>query len=147
MLLLQKLHGRHHNLVYSCEISISQMTMDLLLFTYMFSDLCNCQYFDRACLYIWVTRRVSCKKQARLAHLSSTLVFWWGMCFSIFIFIVFYRPLFCLHLLAFGYCIICPFILSFLISTLGFFKQLTYVVFYEDNLLIHVNFTHLNNEI
>ena len=98
MLLLQKLHGRHHNLVYSCEISISQMTMDLLLFTYMFSDLCNCQYFDRACLYIWVTRQVSCKKQERLAHLSSTLVFWWGMCFSIFICIVFYRPFFAYRL-------------------------------------------------
>ena len=94
MLLLQKLHGRHHNLVYRCEISISQMTMDLLLFTYMFSVLYNCQYFDRACLYIWVTRRVSCKKQEMLAHLSSTLVFWWGLCCSIFIFIVFYRPLF-----------------------------------------------------
>ena len=30
---LQKLYGRHHNLVESDEISISQMTMDLLLFT------------------------------------------------------------------------------------------------------------------
>jgi hypothetical protein len=29
----QKLYGRHHNLVDRYEISISQMTMDLLLFT------------------------------------------------------------------------------------------------------------------
>jgi hypothetical protein len=34
--------------------------------------------------------------------------------------------------------------LRFLIITFGFFKKLTYVVFYDDNLLIHVNFTHLN---
>ena len=97
MLMLHKLHGRHHNLVYRCEISIYQMTMDLLLFTYMFSVLYNCQYFDRNCLYIWVTRRVSCKKQEMLAlhdHLSSPPHFWWGLCCSIFIFIVFYRPLF-----------------------------------------------------
>jgi hypothetical protein len=30
---LQKLYGRHHNLVDRYEISISQMTMNLLLFT------------------------------------------------------------------------------------------------------------------
>ena len=30
---LQKLYGRYHNLVDRYEISISQMTMDLLLFT------------------------------------------------------------------------------------------------------------------
>ena len=30
---LQKCYGRHHNLVDRYEISISQMTMDLLLFT------------------------------------------------------------------------------------------------------------------
>jgi hypothetical protein len=35
--------------------------------------------------------------------------------------------------------------LRLLIITFGFFKKLTYVVFYDDNLLIHVNFTHLNN--
>jgi len=96
MLLLEKLHGRHHNLVNRCEISISQMTMDLLLFTYMFSVLYNCQYFDRTCLYIWAIRRVSCKKQEILAlhdHLSSTPVFWWGLCCSIFIFILIYRTL------------------------------------------------------
>ena len=78
MLLLEKLHGRHHNLVNRCEISISQMTMDILLFTYMFSVLYNCQYFDRICLYIWVMRRVSCKKQDIPAihnHLSSSPVF------------------------------------------------------------------------
>ena len=51
----------------------------------------------------------------------------------------------CLHLLVFSYGIICPVILRLLISTFGFVKQLTYVVFKDDNLLIHVTFTNLNN--
>ena len=33
---LRKLYGRHHNLVDRYEIFISQMTMDLFLFTYVF---------------------------------------------------------------------------------------------------------------
>jgi hypothetical protein len=32
-LLLHKLYGRHHDLVERCDISISQMTMDVLIFT------------------------------------------------------------------------------------------------------------------
>jgi hypothetical protein len=36
---LQIFYGRYHNRVDRCEISISQMAMDLLLFTYMFSFL------------------------------------------------------------------------------------------------------------
>ena len=39
--LLKKWYGSHHNLVNRYNISISQMTMDLLLFTYMFSFLYN----------------------------------------------------------------------------------------------------------
>jgi hypothetical protein len=35
----KNIYGRHHDLVDRCEISISQMAMDLLLFTYMFSFL------------------------------------------------------------------------------------------------------------
>jgi hypothetical protein len=34
--LLQKLYGHHHNLVDRYEISISQMTMDLLLYVDFF---------------------------------------------------------------------------------------------------------------
>jgi hypothetical protein len=56
-------------------------------------------------------------------------------------FIVFYRPLFA-YMLWLLYSLSCH--LRFLIITFGFFKKLTYVVFYDDNLLIHVNFTHLN---
>jgi hypothetical protein len=37
--LLKQGYSRHHNLVDRYEISISQMAMDLLLFTYMFSFL------------------------------------------------------------------------------------------------------------
>ena len=38
-----KFYGRHHNLVARYEISISQMTIGLLLFTQMFSFLYYCQ--------------------------------------------------------------------------------------------------------
>ena len=57
---LQQLCGRHHNLVDHYEISISQMTMDLLLFNvdvfFHLSDL----------KVIWVTQWVSCKRQELL---------------------------------------------------------------------------------
>jgi hypothetical protein len=89
--LLQKFYGRHHNLVYRCEISISQVTMDLLLFTQMFSFLYHCQSIYRTWLYIWITRRVSYKKQELLTlceHLNSPPVFWWGPCCSSFQFFV-----------------------------------------------------------
>ena len=59
----QKLYGRHHNLGDRYEIAISQMTMELLLFTYMFSFFYHCQDFCRTWLYIWVTRWVSYKRQ------------------------------------------------------------------------------------
>jgi len=39
---LQTLYSRHHNLVGGYKISISQMTMDFLLFTHMFSFLYHC---------------------------------------------------------------------------------------------------------
>jgi len=39
---LRKLYGGHRKLVDRYEISISQMTMDLLLFTQMFSVLYHC---------------------------------------------------------------------------------------------------------
>jgi hypothetical protein len=42
---LQKLYGLHHNLVDRYEISISEMTMDLLFFTYMFYFFYHCQDF------------------------------------------------------------------------------------------------------
>jgi hypothetical protein len=48
---LQKLHGGHQNMVDRCEISISQMTMNLLLFAYMFSFLYHCHDFSRKCIY------------------------------------------------------------------------------------------------
>ena len=54
---LQKFYGRHHNLVDHYEISISQMTMDLLLFTQMFLS--------------------------SITTKSSPLVFWWGPCCSL----------------------------------------------------------------
>ena len=44
---LQKLYGRHHNLDDRYEISISQMTMALLLFTYIFCFLYHGKYFYR----------------------------------------------------------------------------------------------------
>ena len=39
-------YGDHHNLVdHYYEMFISQMTMDILLFMWMFSFLYHCQYF------------------------------------------------------------------------------------------------------
>ena len=73
---IQKLYGRHHDLVDCYEISISIMTIDLLLFMEMFSFLYHCQDFYRTWLYIWVARRVSYKKKELLTlreHLDSPL--------------------------------------------------------------------------
>ena len=85
---LQKIYGRHHNLTDRYEISISQMTMDLLFFTKTFSFLYHCQDFYWTWLYIWVTWRVSINKKQELftlrVHLSSLPVFWWGPCYSSF---------------------------------------------------------------
>jgi hypothetical protein len=70
---------------------ISQMTMYLLLFMQMFSFLYHCQDFYRTWLYIWVTRRLSYKKQELLTlceHMSSV-----GS--SLLIFFVFYVVLLC----------------------------------------------------
>ena len=50
---LNKLY-RHHNLVDRYEISIFQMTIDLLHFTKMFSFLYHCQCFYWTWLYICV---------------------------------------------------------------------------------------------
>ena len=47
---LQKLYG----LFDRYEISISQMAMDLLLFTQMVSFLYHCQHIYQTLLYIWV---------------------------------------------------------------------------------------------
>jgi hypothetical protein len=69
---LQKFYYHHHGLVDRYEISISQMTMNLLRFTEMFSFLYHCQDFDRTWLYIWVTRRVSYKKQVTCLSCAST---------------------------------------------------------------------------
>ena len=123
------------------NINISNYNETFTWYVYVFGSLS----LPRLCMYIWVTRRVSCKEQELLTfhdHLSSPPVFWLGLCCSIFIFIVFYRPLFA-YMLWLLYSLSCH--LRLLIITFGFFKQLTYVVFLDDNLLIHVNFTHLNN--
>ena len=76
---LQKFYGLRHVLVDCYEISISQMSMDLLLLTSMFSFLYHCQDFYQIWLYIWVTRQVSYKKKQELftlrKHLGLTLVF------------------------------------------------------------------------
>jgi hypothetical protein len=69
----------------------------------MFSFLYHCQAIYRTWLYIWITRRVSFKKQELLTlceHLNSPLVFWWGSCCSSFQF-------FCVVLLY-----MCPYVLS-----------------------------------
>ena len=44
---LQKFYVQHHDLTDRYEISISQMIMDLLLFTYNISFLCQCYDFGR----------------------------------------------------------------------------------------------------
>ena len=57
----------------------------------MFSFLYHCQSIYRTWLYIWITRRVSYKKQELLTlceHLNSPPVFWWGPCCSSFQFFV-----------------------------------------------------------
>jgi len=69
------------------EISISQMTVGLLLFTYIFSFHYHCQDFDRTWLCIWVTRWVSYKKQELLTareHVGSPPVFGGGQWCSSF---------------------------------------------------------------
>jgi hypothetical protein len=75
---LQKVYIRHHNLVWLTEIA----TIDLLLFASMFSYLYHCQDFYQTWLYLWVTRRVSYKKQELLTlrkHMRSPSIFWWGL--------------------------------------------------------------------
>jgi hypothetical protein len=79
---LHKFYGRHHNLVDHYEISIYQITMDLLLF---YVDVFFPPSLPRLLLdfwlYIWITRWVSYMKQELLTiheHLSSPPVFWWG---------------------------------------------------------------------
>jgi hypothetical protein len=63
-----KLYDKSHyyNLVDRYEISISQMTMDLLHFTWMFSFLYHCQNCYRTWLYIWISRKLSDKKRELL---------------------------------------------------------------------------------
>jgi hypothetical protein len=64
--LLQNVYGRHHNLTDRYEISISQMTMDLLLCIYMFSFLYHCYDFYWTWLYIYelhdgrIIRSINC---------------------------------------------------------------------------------------
>ncbi len=86
----QKFYGRHHNVVDHYELAISQMTMALLHFKQMFTFLYLCQDYYRTCLYICVTRQVSYKKQEQLTlreHMSSSTIFWWGLCCSTFQFV------------------------------------------------------------
>jgi hypothetical protein len=73
---LQIFYGHHHNLVDLYEVSISQMTMDLLIFTYGFFPLSMPRVLPDLIVYtnVWVTRRVSYKKQELLTfreHMSS----------------------------------------------------------------------------
>ena len=81
--------GRTHNFCDRYEISIPQMTIYLLLFTYRFPVFYHCQYFY---WLILVTRRVFYKKQELLTlreHLSSPPGLWWCPCCSFFLFFVF----------------------------------------------------------
>ena len=67
---LQKFRGGHHNLIDRYEISISQMTMYHFLY--------HCKDLYRTWMYLWVTWRVSYKKQELLIireHLSSSRFF------------------------------------------------------------------------
>ena len=78
--------GRTHNFCDRYEISIPQMTIYLLLFTYSFPVFYHCQYFY---WIILVTRRVFYKKQELLTlreHLSSPPGLWWWPCCSSFYF-------------------------------------------------------------
>ena len=50
---LQKIYCHHHNLVDRYEISISQMTMDILLFAYMFLSSITAKTFTELdCTYV-----------------------------------------------------------------------------------------------
>ena len=75
------LYGRHYDLVGRNEISISQITTDLLLFTRIFLSPITAKSFT-GLDWIWITRpSVFNKKQELLIlhkHLSSSLFFWWG---------------------------------------------------------------------
>jgi hypothetical protein len=97
---LQNIYGRHHNLVYRYEISISQMTKDLFLLRRCFLSSIDCQDFDQTWLYIWVTRWVSYKKQELRTlreHLDSPLVLC-GVCVAHIISCL-WCPIMCLFVL------------------------------------------------
>ena len=103
----------HHDLVDRYEISISQMTMNLLFYTYICSFLCHRQDFYR----IWVTRQVLYKKQELLTigeclGLPSVL-----LGFVLLIFFLVFSLLCCVFSVLFDFvlCLACPMLTLFLI--------------------------------
>ena len=93
----QKLYGRHHNLGDRYEIVISQMTMDLLLFTWMFSFFYHCQDFCRTWLYM--SNTVCVLLEAGTAYRSRTP----GLLVECVLLVCFYClcwPIMCLYVLS-----------------------------------------------
>jgi len=75
--LLSNILSRHHGLVDRYEISISQMTMDLLFYVDFVFPRSVPRLYETS-LYMWVTRRVSYKEQelpTLREHLGSPTVF------------------------------------------------------------------------
>ena len=122
--LLHKFQSCHHDLIDRYEMSISQITMNLFLSTYVFSNfLCHYQYFDRTWLYIWVASRVSYKKQELLTfseHPSSFPVFFWFFCFFLvfwfFVFFCFFGEGGSVSLIIFVFCVVLIYVFTLLVS-------------------------------
>ena len=71
---LQKLYSRNHKIAWPCEISKSQMTMDLLLLRRCVLSSITAKTCYWIWIYIWLTQRVSYKNQELFTlceHLSS----------------------------------------------------------------------------
>ena len=76
------------------------MSMDLLLFTYIFLSSITAKTFTGLGMYIWVSRQVSYKKQELITlreHLSSPLFFVWSVCAHLLSFLC--CPTICLYVL------------------------------------------------
>ena len=111
---LHNLFGRHHKLVDRYEISISQMTMDLSLFAYVFFPLPLSRLLLD--LTVYMSSTVSVLKEAGTWCTSGAAGcipgFWWGPCCSSFVSVL--CCVFSFVLFVFVLCLVYPMLLVFL---------------------------------
>ena len=131
---LQKLYGRHHNLVDRYTISISQMTMDLnILRRYFLSSFTAKTLTD---LIVYTSNMAGVIEEAGTAFPLRAPEFapgfWWGTCCSLFLFS--WVVLLCVFMFWVPCCDVCY---DFHIKTM-FGSPLPPVVLYEGSCLIYV---------